>query len=212
MVDNHIGKIVANCKILERTDKKDTSHHTLYKCECIFCGTIELRTYRNLNQQVGKVCPHFDFLGFPQMPRNIAHPQRISRIFSMMKKRCYNQNEKSYRWYGAKGVKICDEWLYNPISFVDWSLSNGYEEHLTIDRIDAKKDYCPENCQWITLEDNSRKDKKSNLITVNGMTLTGRQWSKKINKSINYVNTYIRNYGAEKAKEMIKNVLSGEFV
>ena len=50
-----------------------------------------------------------------------------------MKQRCYNPNEKSYKWYGAKGIKICDEWINSPKSFEEWSLQNGYNDNLTID-------------------------------------------------------------------------------
>ena len=211
MTNKHIGKIVANYKILEDSNKKDTSHHTLYKCECIFCGSIELRSYRVLRQQKGEICPHYDSLGFPSMRIHNSINSRISHIFNLMKRRCYDPKNKSYRWYGGKGIKICDEWIYSPSSFVKWSLENGYEENLTIDRIDASKDYSPQNCKWITMEENARKDKKSNLITVNGMTLTGRQWSKEIKKGVNYVNTYIRTHGIDNTKEMIKLRLSGEF-
>ena len=208
----HIGEVVANYKILEDSNKKDTSKHTLYKCKCIFCGSIEFRSYRNLRQQSGGVCPHFDSFGFPKMPINISKDQRISRIFKLMKKRCYDSKDKSYRWYGEKGIKICDEWLYNPIAFVEWALLNGYSNELTIDRIDSSKDYSPENCQWISIEQNSRKDKKCNFITIDGITLSGRQWSKKIKKSVNYVNTYIRMHGTDEAMEIIKDNLYGEFV
>lgn len=84
---------------------------------------------------------------------------RLYGIYSGMKQRCYNKKNQHFRWYGAKGIKICDEWLgekglYN---FMEWSLNNGYEENLSIDRIDSQGPYSPINCQWITLSQNAKK-------------------------------------------------------
>jgi DNA-binding transcriptional regulator YiaG len=74
-----------------------------------------------------------------------------------MKSRCYNPNDQHYKWYGGKGVTICDEWLSeNGVqSFIEWALNNGYEENLSIDRIDSNKPYEPQNCRWITQALNS---------------------------------------------------------
>jgi hypothetical protein len=86
-----------------------------------------------------------------------------------MKQRCYNPNHAGYRWYGARGVVVCNEWLeYEP--FEKWSLENGYADDLSIDRIDSNGNYEPSNCQWILLEENrikglakARKNKQENI-------------------------------------------------
>ena len=63
---------------------------------------------------------------------------RLYSIYSGIKQRCYNPNNQHYKWYGEKGIALCNEWsnengLQN---FIEWSLNNGYEENLSIDRID----------------------------------------------------------------------------
>ena len=70
---------------------------------------------------------------------------RLYSIFSGMKQRCYNPNNQHYKWYGGKGITICDEWMGKDglSRFMEWALNNGYEEHLTIDRIDSGEPYSP---------------------------------------------------------------------
>ena len=63
---------------------------------------------------------------------------KIAYIFSGMKQRCYNPNCKSYPLWGGKGIKICDEWLNDPKKFDIWAINNGWQDGLTIDRIDSK--------------------------------------------------------------------------
>lgn len=84
---------------------------------------------------------------------------RLYSIFSGMKQRCYNPKSTNFRFYGAKGITICDEWMGEGglSRFMEWALNNGYEEHLTIDRIDPQGPYCPRNCRWITRSENSKR-------------------------------------------------------
>ena len=89
---------------------------------------------------------------------------RLYNIYSGMKQRCYNHNNQHYQWYGGKGITICNEWLGDNglQNFFEWSLSHGYNENLTIDRLDSSKGYSPDNCQWITSSVNSGKAHMSN--------------------------------------------------
>ena len=73
---------------------------------------------------------------------------RLATIFKGMKERCYNPDTEAFRYYGAKGVKVCDEWLDHPVMFYLWSMSHGYMNGLSIDRIDPRGDYEPSNCRW----------------------------------------------------------------
>lgn len=77
-----------------------------------------------------------------------------------MKRRCYNPNCDPYKYYGGKGVKVCDEWLEYE-GFKSWALANGYSDNLTIDRIDSNGDYEPENCQWVTMSENIARAKRT---------------------------------------------------
>jgi len=87
--------------------------------------------------------------------KKTKHP--LYSKFRSMINRCYNAKPSDYPYYQGKGIKICEEWLQNPKSFIDWSLSNGWKMGLTIDRIDNELDYSPSNCVYITIGENLRK-------------------------------------------------------
>lgn len=102
---------------------------------------------------------------------------RLARIRGGMQQRCYNPNNTAYNNYGGRGITICDEWLNNPLSFYTWATNSGYTDNLTIDRIDNDGPYSPENCRWVSQEDNCRNKRTNHLLTLNGKTITISGWS-----------------------------------
>jgi hypothetical protein len=74
----------------------------------------------------------------------------LVKILTSIKARCNNKNSNDYKYYGAKGIKICDEWLNYPDKFCKWAISNGYSDELTIDRINNSLGYNADNCRWAT--------------------------------------------------------------
>lgn len=89
--------------------------------------------------------------------RIVVRNEKLYHVFYGMKARCNNPNNPNYHKYGARGIKLCDEWEHNYMAFRQWALENGYKEGLTIDRVDSDKGYYPENCRWITLSENSAR-------------------------------------------------------
>ena len=79
---------------------------------------------------------------------------KLYNVWSGIKRRCYNQNQKSFKNYGARGIKMCNIWRNDFSSFYEWALNNGYKEGLEIDRIDNNGNYEPNNCRWVTKQEN----------------------------------------------------------
>lgn len=83
--------------------------------------------------------------------------ERLYKVWTDMKKRCYNTKYKQYKDYGGRGIRVCDEWLNNYSAFRDFALSHGYDPEAkfgecTIDRIDVNGNYCPDNCRFVDMK------------------------------------------------------------
>lgn len=178
--------------------------HAMYIGVCIKCGFNRIARYNDLKKTLH--CNHMNVNGeYAQLTD--WNNSRIGNIFRGMKQRCYNSNDKAYRWYGKKGIGICDEWLNHPQLFEKWSIENGYADDLTIDRIDENKDYCPDNCRWIARDNNAKYKSTTNIINVNGIVHSGRDWSELLGFGKTLINKYIRRYGLKNTTEFIHRYL-----
>ena len=98
-----------------------------------------------------------------------------------MIKRCYNKNDSHYHNYGGRGIKVCDEWLYDFNAFYLWCQESGYSKELQLDRIDNNGNYEPNNCRWVTAKNNSNNRSSNIHITINGVTKTVTEWCNYLN-------------------------------
>lgn len=90
-----------------------------------------------------------------------------------MKSRCLRVTHPKYHRYGGRGITICDEWL-DIRNFKEWALSNGWKDGLSIDRIDNDGNYCPENCRWISVGENSRKKRTTKIDMITAQEIRSR--------------------------------------
>lgn len=193
-------------EVVEKLNERAPDGHQLWKIRCKECGREFIRG-SNLVKAPSKItynCFHKRITGQDVKYDNHWKNPRIMKIYYGILARCFNEDNKDYHSYGAKGISVYQDWLDNPIHFEDWALANGYEDNLTIDREDETKDYCPDNCRWITLEENARWKSTTNRINVDGEIKTGLQWAKYLGFSQNVINNYIRKYGMDNVVEFIR--------
>ena len=95
----------------------------------------------------------------------------------MMKQRCYNSKMPNFKYYGARGIAVCDEWRNDSQSFYEWAILNGYKEELTLDRIDNSGNYEPSNCRWVTAKEQSNHRSNNIILSFNGENHTISEWS-----------------------------------
>ena len=103
--------------------------------------------------------------------------KRLYRIWIGVKTRCYNPNSGNYKYYGEKGITVCDEWLHNFQAFYDWAMANGYKDGLTLDRKDNSKGYSPDNCKWSTMKEQAQNTSQTLKLSYEGQTKTLSEWS-----------------------------------
>lgn len=95
-------------------------------------------------------------------------------VLRAMVSRCHGKAD-SFRFYGARGISVCDEWRGSPKAFCDWADANGYAKGMQIDRIDADGDYSPQNCRWVTAKQNSNNRRSNRIVSLRGEQMTVSQ-------------------------------------
>ena len=124
---------------------------------------------------------------------------KLFYIWGGIKARCYNKNNKQYKYYGARGIIVCDEWTNDFVSFYNWAMANGYKEHLSIDRIDFNGNYEPTNCRWTTNKEQQRNKSNNRFITYKNETKILTDWCNELNISIATMSARLKKLSIEKA-------------
>lgn len=102
----------------------------------------------------------------------------IYQIWMSMRKRCSNQNDKSYSRYGGRGIFVCKEWADSFETFYEWSMAHSYKDGFSIDRIDNNGNYCPENCRWVPMNEQVKNTRRNVRIEHNGVVKILNEWCK----------------------------------
>lgn len=106
---------------------------------------------------------------------NSTHHQSKTRLYKCwlrMRNRCYREENENYAYYGGRGIKVCDEWKDSYETFAKWATENGYNDTLTIDRIDCDGNYSPDNCRWITQKEQTRNTRGNTNVYIDGKGFT----------------------------------------
>ena len=167
--------------------------HRYWLCKCD-CGKEVIVGVGNLGRHTNSCGCLAKELSRERQKKHLSSKTRLYPIWSSMKRRCYSKTSNSYKNYGARGIKMCDEWLgeHGFEHFKEWALANGYKEETlpnnlnkwTIDRVDNDGDYEPSNCRWITAEEQQKNTRNNRFITFNNKTQILADWSREIGINI----------------------------
>jgi len=149
-----------------------------FKCDC-GNETVVQELHAKSGNTTSCGCALTDFL----VERNTTHglsKTKLYKVFHSMKRRCYNPKASNYKRYGGRGIRICDEWLEDYMNFHTWAMDNGYEEGLSIERIDNDGDYEPSNCTWATPTKQARNRRPKGKVGVTGISQrkNGQYWAR----------------------------------
>lgn len=170
-----VGKQFGKLHVIRYANSHD--NYTYWECKCS-CGNTCIVKGRDLVRGHKKSCGCL--VSEVITERNSTHNKSKTRLYSIyagIKKRCYTESTKNYYLYGGRGIKVCDEWNNDFMTFYNWAMANGYEDDLTIDRIDVNGNYCPENCRWVNSIIQNRNTRRNKLLTFNNETHCISEWS-----------------------------------
>lgn len=147
----------------------------IWKCECS-CENHTIITVQGANLRNGNTqscgCLHKERFN------RYSHGQTNTKLYGVwngIKNRCLNPNHKSYKNYGGRGIKLCEQWL-DFSNFYEWALNNGYKEGLSIERENVNGDYEPSNCHWATAKEQANNTRANHFIEYNEKIKTIQQW------------------------------------
>lgn len=187
------GQKFGRLTVIERVEdhvKPSGRRATQWLCKCD-CGNKIIVRASNLKSGHTNSCGclNKERVKETSTKHRMSH-SRIYNIWSHMKQRCLDKNSNDYNDYGGRGINVCNEWLeFEP--FCKWSTENGYNDSLTIDRINVNGNYEPSNCRWVSMKTQQNNKRNNNYITYDGKTQTLTQWSEELNINYDTLNSRI---------------------
>ena len=177
-MDDLTGKRFGRLTVIGFDRYEKSSHSARWVCKCD-CGKKKsvLASCLKAGQTTSCGCFASEQKSKRSRTHGIGNSDRLYRIWSGMKSRCYSQSDRNFKRYGARGIEVCQEWQTDFLSFRGWALSNGYKDDLTVDRIDNNGPYSPSNCRWVDKAVQNNNRRSNAFIAYGGTTHTISEWA-----------------------------------
>lgn len=164
-------------KEFDHMERHGIHNRPYWKCVCK-CGAEKVFSSQNLRagtRSCGCYRKHTNHLRLYKGGEDRSH---LYSVWRMAKRRCEDSSCEFYHNYGARGIKVCDEWqgIDGFDKFYNWAMCHGYEKELTLDRIDNDKGYSPDNCRFVTRKFQSNNKRNNIYFTFDGVTKTLMEW------------------------------------
>ena len=175
------GRLVA----LKPAYKKNRRWYWLCKCDC---GKEKIINGGHIGREINSCgCLIKDVSKYKKYKTHQQSYTRLYRIWSGVKQRCLNPKASKYEHYGGRGITLCDEWKKDFKNFSIWAKEKGYHDKLTIDRIDVNGNYEPNNCRWITQQEQCENTRRNKKITYKGKTQNLKAWCRELDLNYNTI-------------------------
>jgi hypothetical protein len=132
-----------------------------------------------------------------------GHVEKLYKTWLGMMGRCYYSKADNYKYYGGRGILVCEEWK-KYAAFRAWAVQNEYSEELELDRVDNEKNYTPDNCRFASHSENMRHTRRTVNLTINGETACMSEWARRINVGCTTIHMWIRRRGLEYAEKRVQ--------
>lgn len=178
-------KLIKDIGIEKKVSNKGTSYIFMTSLfECPICKKLVVRRKTNGLRDKSCGCANISIIN-----KDKYNNKQVYRLYDNIKTRCYNIKCGHYKSYGARGIKLCEDWLNSRFKFYNWAINNGWKKGLQIDRIDVNGNYEPSNCRFVTNITNSRNKQNTVLslekIPLINMLLKCSISNKEIGKVVN---------------------------
>ena len=181
------NSVVWHCKC-DCGNECDVSYDQLHKGETVSCG-----------------CYHRDMVTKWHTETERLLADRWHRV----QQRCYNPTDKNYALWGARGIKMCDEWLHDKSKFIKWAIDNGFKPGLKLDRIDNSKGYSPDNCRWATDSQQANNRTNNRMLKAGPITMSCGQWDHYLGMNPGNIWCRYSRDGKEATEKWIEDKLNG---
>lgn len=159
------GDIVGNVIFIKELQQKSKHRYALFQCKC---GKEFDACISHIKSNKIQSCGCFNIQSLKNRAIHSMSNSKLYKVWRGIKERTSVSTSSRYEYYGGRGIKMCVEWHNNFMSFYNWAIANGYDDSLSIDRIDNDGNYDPSNCRWTNQNIQTQNTKRLRVTNSSG--------------------------------------------